>query len=94
MAIQPAPVQRPNDHPWRYALLSALAVWVAVAVGSIVVLSMPYAALAWVGPLAFGGGVVGLAAAHLRVRLPLVAYPVLVLGLATAVNAPVIGLVL
>ena len=49
--------------------------------------------MAWVGPLAFGGGVVGLVAAHLRVRMPLVAYPVLVLGLATAVNAPVIGLV-
>jgi hypothetical protein len=37
---------------------------------------------------------VGLVASHLRVRLPAVAYPVLVLGIASAANAPVISLIL
>lgn len=95
MAIQPASsAVSPNVHAWRYALLSACALLVAAFVVLFVAFSAPYAALTCVGPLALGAGLVGVTASHLRLRLPFVAYPVLVLGIASAVNAPVLGLIL
>ncbi|HEY7722158.1 MAG TPA: hypothetical protein VIB11_10000 [Pedococcus sp.] len=95
MAIQPVSASsRPNIHAWRHALVSAAALWVAVSIGLLVVGRAPYAGLTYVGPLALGAVVVGLVASHLRVRLPAVAYPVLVLGIASAANAPVISLIL
>jgi hypothetical protein len=95
MAVQPASAATsPNVHAWRYALFSAGALWVVAFVVLFVVWRAPYAALTCVGPLALGAGLVGLAASHLRVRVPLLAYPVLVLGIASAVNAPVLGLIL
>ena len=73
-------------------MLSAGAVWVAAFLVLLVFLDSPYAALTYIGPVALGGGVVAFLASRLRVRLPVVAYPVLVLGIATLVNAPVLDL--
>jgi len=95
MAIQPASAATgPNVHAWRHAILSAAALWVAAFVVLFVAYRAPYATLTCIGPLALGAGLVGIAASHLRVRVPVLAYPVLVLGIASAVNAPVLGLIL
>ena len=98
MAAQPATVTTGaaatthNPLAWRHALLSAGAVWVAAFLVLLVFLDSPYAALTYIGPVALGSGVVAFLASRLRVRLPVVAYPVLVLGIATLVNAPVLDL--
>ena len=98
MAAQPATVPTVagatthNPLAWRHALLSAAAVWVAAFLVLLVFLDSPYAALTYIGPLALGSGVVALLASRLPVRLPVGAYPVLVLGIATLVNAPVLDL--
>ena len=97
MAAQPATVPvaaatTRNPLAWRHALVSAAAVWVAAFLVLLVFLDSPYAALTYIGPLALGSGVVAVLASRLRVRLPVMVYPLLVLGIATLVNAPVLDL--
>lgn len=102
MAAQPAaahpaavPVVRGrsirNPLAWRHSLVSAAALGVAAFL-ILLALGSPYAALTYIGPLILAGGVVAVVASRLRVRLPVAAYPVLVAGIATAVNAPVLDL--
>ena len=89
--VVPVPTSR-NPLAWRHALVSAAALWVAAFLVLLVALDSPYAALTYIGPLILGGGVVAVVASRLRVRLPLAVYPVLVAGIATALNAPVLDL--
>lgn len=86
-----APTTR-NPLAWRHAVLSAVALWVGAFLVLLVVMDSPYAALTYIGPLALGSVVVAVAASRLPVRVPVVAYPVLVLAIATLVNAPVLDL--
>jgi hypothetical protein len=81
-----------NPLAWRNALVSAAALWVGLVLVLLVV-NRPYTALTYIGPLLLCGGVMGLVARRLPVRVPLAVYPVVVLGLATVVNAPVLDLV-
>ena len=102
MAADPAvaaPVRTPvvarasvNPLAWRNALVSAGALWVGLVL-VLLVLNRPYTALTYVGPLLLCGGVMALVSRRLPVRVPLAAYPVVVLGLATVLNAPVLDLV-
>jgi hypothetical protein len=93
MALQPTPsASSPNQHAWRNSLVSALVLWVAISTLMLSVTRSPMAALSFFAPLALGGGVTALLAGNLRARWPSVAYPVLVLGIATAVNVPVLNL--
>ena len=90
-----APVTAPgsvNPLAWRNALVSAAALWVGVVL-VLLVLNRPYTALTYIGPLLRCGGVMALVARRLPVRVPLAVYPVVVLGLATVLNAPVLDLV-
>ncbi|MDF2093006.1 MULTISPECIES: hypothetical protein [unclassified Knoellia] len=90
-----APVTAPgsvNPLAWRNALVSAAALWVGVVL-VLLVLNRPYTALTYIGPLLLCGGVMALVARRLPVRVPLAVYPVVVLGLATVLNAPVLDLV-
>jgi hypothetical protein len=94
MALQPASAASgPNANAWRLSLVSAVVLWVVTAV-FLVALQTPYAALTCIGPLALGAGLVAILARHLRIRLPVAAYPVLVLAIGALVNAPIIDLLL
>jgi hypothetical protein len=94
MALQPASAGTgPNANAWRLSLVSAGVLWVVTAV-FLVALQTPYAALTCIGPLALAAGLVAILARHLRIRLPVAIYPVLVLAIAALVNAPIIDLLL
>lgn len=84
--------RRPNASAWRYGFISAAALWVALLL-VLVTMGRPFTALTYVAPLVLGGGLVALVAARLPVRVPPVAYPVVILALATLLNAPVLELV-
>jgi hypothetical protein len=93
MALQSAASKTgPNVNAWRHALASAAALWLATAVVLFAVFGRPLTALSFVAPMALGAGVVAVIASRLSLRLPLAAYPLLVLGIAAAANAPVLGL--
>jgi hypothetical protein len=90
-----APIAAPgsvNPLAWRNALLSAAVLWMGLVL-VLLVLNRPYTALTYIGPLLLCGGAMALVARRLPVRVPLVVYPVVVLGLATVLNAPVLDLV-
>jgi hypothetical protein len=82
----------PNAHAWRYALLSAAALWLLLGTVLFAVLAAPFTALSFLAPMVLGAGVVALAASRLPLRLPVAAYPLLVLVVATAVNLPLLDL--
>lgn len=100
MAADPAvaaPVTAPvranaNPSAWRLSLTSAAAVWVGLVL-VLVALDRPYTALTYVAPLLLCSAVMALVTSRLPVRVPVAAYPAVVLGLATLLNAPVLDLV-
>jgi hypothetical protein len=87
-----APSRKPNPSAWRYAFISAAALWVALLL-VLVTMGRPFTALTYLAPLVLGSAIVALVAARLPVRVPAAAYPVVVMALATAFNAPVLELV-
>ena len=84
--------RKPNASAWRYAFISAAALWVALLL-VLVTMSRPFTALTYVAPLVLGSALVAVVAARLPVRVPAAAYPVVVMALATLFNAPVLELV-
>jgi hypothetical protein len=100
MAADPAvaaPVTAPvpahaNPSAWRLSLTSAAALWVGLVL-VLVALDRPYTALTYVAPLLLCSAVMALVTSRLPVRVPVAAYPAVVLGLATLLNAPVLDLV-
>lgn len=90
--ISSPPTSSPaNRSAWRLALTSAAALWVAIAV-VLVAAGRPYTALTYAAPLLLAAAALALVAARLPVRLPAVVYPVVVLVVATLLNAPVLDL--
>ena len=84
--------RRPNASAWRYAFISAAALWVGLLL-VLVTMHRPFTALTYLAPLVLGSGLVALVAGRLPVRVPAAAYPVVILALATLLNAPVLELV-
>lgn len=84
--------RRPNASAWRYAFISAAALWVALLL-VLVTMGRPFTALTYLAPLVMGSALLALVAARLPVRVPPVAYPAVILALATLINAPVLELV-
>jgi hypothetical protein len=87
-----APGRRPNSSAWRYAFISAAALWVALLL-VLVTMGRPFTALTYVAPLVLGSALLAVVAARLPVRVPFAAYPVVVMAIATGLNAPVLELV-
>ncbi len=83
-----------NPHAWRNAAIAGVGAWFLLAVTVAVVLQDSVFTLSFIGPLCVGVMAAGLAASRMRVRWPAFAYPVVVVALATLVNAPVIDLLL
>ena len=84
--------RQPNASAWRYAFISAAALWVALLL-VLVTMGRPFTALTYLAPLVMGSALLALVAARLPVRVPPVAYPAVILALATLINAPVLELV-
>jgi hypothetical protein len=84
--------RRPNASAWRYAFISAAALWMALLL-ALVTMDRPFPALTYLAPLVLSSALVALVATRLPVRVPPVAYPVVIMALATLVNAPVLELV-
>jgi hypothetical protein len=84
--------RRPNSSAWRHAFISAAALWVALLL-ALVTMGRPFTALTYLAPLVMGSALLALVAVRLPVRVPPVAYPAVILALATLINAPVLELV-
>ena len=82
----------PNPAAWRLSLTSAAALWVGLVL-VLVALGRPFTSLTYVAPLLLCSAVMALVTTRLPVRVPVVVYPAVVLGLATLLNAPVLDLV-
>lgn len=94
MALEPAAATHPNVHAWSYALASGVLLLLVLSTAIYAATRNPYLPLSFIGPVALGSGLVGVLARYLRIPLPTAAYPVLILAVALAANAPLLGLVL
>ena len=83
---------RPNASAWRSAFISAAALWVALLL-VLVTMGRPFTALTYLAPLVMGSALLAVVAARLPVRVPPIAYPAVILAVATLINAPVLELV-
>lgn len=91
---QPARSSAANPRAGVYAFTSFVALWLAATVLVFVLTQSPLAPLAFLGPLALGAGVTALLARSLPFRWHPAGYPILIAALATALNAPVLALLL
>ena len=94
MTQQEQTVATANTHAWRNAVIAGVGSWCLLAVAVAALMRNPMFTLSFVGPVCVGIAAAALLAGRTRARWSAAAYPVVVLGVAALVNAPVLDLLL